>query len=288
MSEQPTTAEEREARLKLLADNERDGGNFHKGVAPFERRLIADIARLEHRLSETQTPIESYACQKCGRRDGLDAGVTNEVWAQLTGHDDCHGLLCLWCMDKLATEKGITAFVMLHFAGRALVGADGPTIWDEDEATEKLLDAETRCVRAIANTTRLEQKCEALEQTLENNVDGVWTDYEAVRYENIWLLADAAYAEREHAETLRLYSIAVDKALKTVRALSDFLGGYDDFIYLTGKGHDLEEGDHPLYQERKDSRVDEAAEEARRLLGLADSQLGQARAPKEPQNATPR
>ncbi len=47
---------------------------------------------------------------------------------------------------------------------------------------------------------RLGQKCEALEQTLLNNVDGVWVDYEAVKYENGWLLFDAAHAERELGE----------------------------------------------------------------------------------------
>lgn len=128
------------------------------------RRLITQVGRLTVRVDQFTAECEglekerdaavgpiptSYACQECGRRDGLDAAVTDEVWEQLTGRTG-GGLLCLWCMDKLAVEKGITAAVMLHFNGRALVGVDGPTIWDEDGLTEQLLEVQTRCVRLVA------------------------------------------------------------------------------------------------------------------------------------------
>lgn len=99
----------------------------------------------------TDQPIpSSYPCQQCGRRDGLDAAVTDEFWELLTGRDDGGGLLCLWCMDKLAAEKGIVGYVMLHFAGQALVGGNGPTIWDENELTAELLEVNNRCIRLVA------------------------------------------------------------------------------------------------------------------------------------------
>ena len=140
MSEETTAELKREcakAVLRLLPAK----------VGPIASYIIC----LERELGEARSPIPTaYACQECGRRDGLDAQVTDGAWEQLTGRTDGTGLLCLWCMDKLAAEKGVTAFVMLNFAGLALSGADGPTIWDDDEATEKLLDAETRCVQAVA------------------------------------------------------------------------------------------------------------------------------------------
>lgn len=111
-------------------------------------RMLSEVERL------TRQPVPtSYACHNCGRRDGLDAGVTDELWEKLTGRTDGGGLLCLWCMDALAAEKGLTGFVMLHFAGRALAGADGPTVWDDHELTEQLLLANDRCVRAVQALT---------------------------------------------------------------------------------------------------------------------------------------
>lgn len=71
-------------------------------------------------LQKSKEPIpETYACQRCGRRDGLDCVVTNDIWDQLSGDYD---ILCLWCMDELAHEAGITTTASLHFAGRAIVG----------------------------------------------------------------------------------------------------------------------------------------------------------------------
>ena len=100
---------------------------------------------------------ESYACQQCGRRDGLDAAVTDALWEQISGRTDGGGLLCLWCMDALAAEKGIIGAVMLNFSGRALVGFDGPTIWDDHELTEQLLEAEDRAVRIVAERDKAYQ-----------------------------------------------------------------------------------------------------------------------------------
>lgn len=121
-------------------------------------------ALLTERDAALSPKPESYACQMCGRRDGLDAAVTDEVWKQLTGRTN--GLLCLWCMDKLATEKGVAAFVHLYFNGYSLVGSEGPTIWDESELTKQLLASETRCVRLVA------ERRAALEALVETNTTG--------------------------------------------------------------------------------------------------------------------
>ena len=60
-------------------------------------------------------------CARCGRRDGLDAVVSDEVWATISGRTDGGGFLCLWCMDTLAAEKGLEHIpVRLYFAGQAL------------------------------------------------------------------------------------------------------------------------------------------------------------------------
>ena len=72
--------------------------------------------------------------------------------------------------------------------------------------------------------------------------------------------------EKECAD-LRASLAAAEGREQALRvALDHFLGAYEDLIYITGKDTDLDEYDHPLYQERKDSRVDEAEAEARAAL----------------------
>lgn len=64
------------------------------------------------------------ACTDCGQRDGLDAAVSDEVWAFISGRTDGGGFLCLWCMDKRASLLGLDHIpVRLYFAGQALFSA---------------------------------------------------------------------------------------------------------------------------------------------------------------------
>lgn len=67
-------------------------------------------------------PVDSYACHRCGIKTGLDAAVDDETWALISGRSDGGGILCLWCMDEIAAEKGIENMpVRLYFgSGRAL------------------------------------------------------------------------------------------------------------------------------------------------------------------------
>ncbi len=53
--------------------------------------------------------------------------------------------------------------------------------------------------RLIADVARLEQKCEALEDSLLSSVDGVWTDYEAEKFDNGVLRWRVAVLETELA-----------------------------------------------------------------------------------------
>ena len=64
---------------------------------------------------------KSVPCRRCGRRDGLDAVVSNDDWAIISERTDGGGFLCLWCMDELAAERGMQNIpVRLYFAGRVL------------------------------------------------------------------------------------------------------------------------------------------------------------------------
>lgn len=61
----------------------------------------------------------TYACERCGRRDGLDVSLSDEDWARISGRLDGGGLLCLWCIDRIAHGMGIEVRASLHFAGLA-------------------------------------------------------------------------------------------------------------------------------------------------------------------------
>lgn len=103
----------------------------------FTRKEIAalDLTPATHEILAlaADEPIkDTYACQRCGRRDGLDAVCNNDTWATISEGriagpagevvDGRWNLLCLWCIDELAHAKGMTFPVTLHFAGRAVYG----------------------------------------------------------------------------------------------------------------------------------------------------------------------
>jgi hypothetical protein len=86
------------------------------------------IAALENahreigRLGTVQQPkSDTYSCQRCGRRDRMDAVVDDKIWKKISPNGDHGGILCLWCMDALCLEKGIGGEVKLYFPGDALV-----------------------------------------------------------------------------------------------------------------------------------------------------------------------
>lgn len=86
-------------------------------LAAFAANNAAAIAARERKLLE---PIPSaYGCQGCGRKDGLDAVVSNDVWESIRGP---HNLLCLWCIDFRCMSHGIKTSASLHFCGKSITG----------------------------------------------------------------------------------------------------------------------------------------------------------------------
>lgn len=79
----------------------------------------ATVPRLLEELMEIVRPIDSYACNQCGRADGLDAVLPNDIWDEISEGDN---ILCLWCIDKRCARRGITTSVTLHFAGHMIFG----------------------------------------------------------------------------------------------------------------------------------------------------------------------
>lgn len=125
-------------------------------------------------LLASREPItDTYACQRCGRRDGLDAVAPNAIWAQITEGtltpsgeviDGRWNLLCLWCMDEIATAKGIRCSVSLHFAGVAITGgsqsdADREHIWRLAGQRDLLCEEVTRLRNAMQDAVRCPELC---------------------------------------------------------------------------------------------------------------------------------
>lgn len=81
----------------------------------------ATIAERDAEIERLKAPIaERYCCQRCGRRDGLDAVVPDFMWSQISAAADNANILCLWCIDEIALGLGMRGAAALHFAGRAL------------------------------------------------------------------------------------------------------------------------------------------------------------------------
>jgi hypothetical protein len=87
---------------------------------------------------------DAYACERCGRRDGLDAVAPNEVWETIR---EGYNLLCLWCMDELAVKHGVRCSVTLHFAGQALFG-DSQSDADK-EHIDRLVEQREKALSAL-------------------------------------------------------------------------------------------------------------------------------------------
>lgn len=137
----------RRLRIRTIGDLARRTEHELLSMPNFGPTSLVEVERQLHSVGlrlgyieathDQHEPVtETYACQRCGRRDGLDAVVTHDVWCKLTGATPAPdggesaggqwNLLCLWCMDALAFEMGIRAPVSLHFAGRALYGSSAP------------------------------------------------------------------------------------------------------------------------------------------------------------------
>jgi hypothetical protein len=88
----------------------------HEGLCSYHHD-----AQLRADLEAALKPIaDTYSCEACGRRDGLDAVLPNELWERVRRGQN---LLCLWCLDTRAAESGIKASITLQFSGRALFGS---------------------------------------------------------------------------------------------------------------------------------------------------------------------
>jgi hypothetical protein len=116
------------------------------------RELLAENDQLRHSIDRLKHPIDSYACQRCGRATGLDVVLTDEKWAAVSAAAGNLNLLCLWCVDEIADSLGIKAWVSLHFAGRAICGTSQSEA--DEEHINRLCEREER---AEAEVTQLKE-----------------------------------------------------------------------------------------------------------------------------------
>lgn len=65
----------------------------------------------------------SQTCKICGRRDKFDFSVPDEIWEQIVPSEMASRVICLFCFDDLAVEKGISYYLdgPLYFAGDAMM-----------------------------------------------------------------------------------------------------------------------------------------------------------------------
>ncbi len=94
--------------------------------ARFLVRAREDVPWLLERVEWALRPMarpNAQTCKKCGRQDGMNFHISDEVWERVS--EGRWNVLCPWCFDQLAVEKGISyEFEDLSFAGRAGTNAD--------------------------------------------------------------------------------------------------------------------------------------------------------------------
>lgn len=65
---------------------------------------------------------DGWICNRCGHDQGITVVLPNEDWAKMCPFPDGVGVLCLWCMDRIAAEKGLGPIEgTAHFEGAAIL-----------------------------------------------------------------------------------------------------------------------------------------------------------------------
>jgi acyl carrier protein len=177
------------------------------------------IKRLENELEaaeELREPIKNtYACQRCGRRDGLDAVVPNDIWDKLEAETGCQ-ILCLWCIDALCRELKIKTSCSLHFCGLAICGTSQSDA-DRDHINRLCLRAEA----AEGRAKELEQHLEAVKKLLEAaeiKLSDMCYKAKLRRQEMMREGHENTFAQSQYYETLRMATDIVAEIL-TVTAI---------------------------------------------------------------------
>lgn len=138
------------------AHSEWDTGPAACPVHAAELEIRAETAERER--DTAREPIkDTYACQRCSRRDGLDAVLHDDDWAKVSAAAGGLNLLCLWCIDELAEQVGVQRkAVYLAFAGRYLYSdSSGVAAVVEQRNSELRQELET----AQRRITRLSEVC---------------------------------------------------------------------------------------------------------------------------------
>lgn len=78
---------------------------------------------------------DEWVCDNCGHNQGITSVVPNDVWLQVSPTGTEGGVLCLWCMDKLAAEVGIPGPVPVefHYQGQVLACGNPLVRWQTSE-----------------------------------------------------------------------------------------------------------------------------------------------------------
>lgn len=98
-------------------------------LAEAARVVLEDISVVLDEVEQLRALHEpfpdTYSCAKCGRRDGLDCVIPNQLWNQIEAEKG-YGVLCAWCLDDELVARGIETRALLAFAGRAISGGTAP------------------------------------------------------------------------------------------------------------------------------------------------------------------
>ena len=163
-----------------LSSYEYDCGSYEKdddpaegaeGMAEAVRIVLEDIPALLEEVTRLRALHEprpdTYACAKCGRRDGLDCVIPNQLWNQIEAETG-YGVLCAWCLDAELVKRGIQTRGLLSFNGNAISGGTDPVENNDAHWEMHLENLNTRLYEAEREVERLRA---LLSETIERGPD---------------------------------------------------------------------------------------------------------------------
>ncbi|HEY0281604.1 MAG TPA: hypothetical protein VGC27_03155 [Rhizomicrobium sp.] len=93
-------------------------------ISVFDRFSGSQLCTSQTGVKPLDSGAQGQTCKHCGKRDAFDFHVSNETWARIVPEALQQRVVCLWCFDQFAKERGVSfakEITTLYFAGENAV-----------------------------------------------------------------------------------------------------------------------------------------------------------------------
>jgi len=68
--------------------------------------VLSELGQLTREIRTVGSQLQT--CKSCGKRDAFDFHVSDETWTRVVPNRLRNKVVCLWCFDQLAKERGVS------------------------------------------------------------------------------------------------------------------------------------------------------------------------------------